>query len=230
MVLKCLAERHTSLALAPTAMTPILVDLAVHRPPVRKHLLSVLREAKRFHVRHTADSAQQALRNVQADPPDLLLLSTELPDAPWQQTLRHLCQADPSVPIVAVSHCSDVEHVAGLLTSGIAGCVAEDEPADDVLALLDTVARGNVQFSQCVLRKFAASRQPAPAPVELNERQREILHLLATSHDNKRIAAALLLSEGTVRNYVSALYRQIGVESRTEAVLWAWRHGIAQEA
>lgn len=205
------------------------VDLAVHRPTVREHLLAVLREADGFHIRRVVESAGQAAYAVQADPPDILLLGTELPDAPWQRTVRRILRAQPSIPIVAVSHC-DAEHVARLLTQGLCGCIAEDEPTDEMLALLDAVAEGKVQFSRRVLRELIESRRSDAAPAALNERQRAVLGLLANGYDNKRIAAALLLSEGTVRNYVSEVYREIGVDSRVEAARWAWQHGVAQAA
>ena len=157
-------------------------------------------------------------------------MGTELPDTSWQQAAVRLREAAPAVPIVAVSHCNDPGHVARLLTHGFVGCVGDEEATDDLIDLLDVVAEGNVRFSRCVLQKLFHSRLPDATLAELSRRQRDLLHLLASGHDNRRIAEALFLSEGTVRNYVSDLYQQIGVESRTEAALWAWRHGVAQDA
>lgn len=209
-------------------MPATTVDLAVRRAPVREHILDALRETNDFRIRYVMGSAHQAVAAVRASPPGVLLLSTGLSDAPWQQAVAHLRDVNPSVPVVAVSHCDDAEHVAELLTHGFAGCLIEDESADAILGVLDAVGAGDVRFSRCVLWELTQSHPPGAAPVALSERQWEILNLLANGHNNERIAEALLLSEGTVRNYVSDLYKLIGVESRVEAALWVWRYGPTQ--
>lgn len=210
-------------------MPDIQVDLAVHRPAVREHLLAVLQEAGDFRIRHVAESGRQAVRDVQTAPPDLLLLSTDLPDAPWQQMVQHILCTRPAVPIIAVSRC-DAEHVARLLAQGLAGCIAEGGTAEEVVAVLRAVVEGDVRFSRRVLRELIQSHEPDAASPDLSDRQRQVLGLLAQGYDNQQIAETLCLSVGTVRNYVSRIYQCIGVVSRVEAARWAWQHGVAQTA
>jgi DNA-binding NarL/FixJ family response regulator len=63
----------------------------------------------------------------------------------------------------------------------------------------------------------------------LSEREREVLRWLARGADNPRIAAALTIAEGTVKNHVSNIYGRLGVRSRAQAAAWAWQHGLLRE-
>ena len=206
------------------------VDLAVHRPTVREHLLAVLREADGFHIRRVVESAAQTVRLVQFSAPNLLLLGTALPDAPWQHTVRCIRTARPSLPLVAVGPREDERLVAELFVQGLSGCVSDCDGPDRVLAVLGAAVEGEVRFSRRMLRELIEPRPSDAVLAALSKRQRDVLHLLALGYDNRRIAAALDLAEGTVRNYVSEVYRRIGVSSRIEAAQWAWEHGAAQAA
>ncbi|RMF47788.1 MAG: DNA-binding response regulator, partial [Anaerolineae bacterium] len=67
---------------------------------------------------------------------------------------------------------------------------------------------------------------PAAAQADLTEREREILALIAQGLSNKQIAGRLYLAEGTVKNYVSSILDKLGVQDRTQAALWAQKHGL----
>lgn len=206
------------------------VDLAVHRTVPREHLLGVLREARDFHVRHVSGSAERTVRRVRFSAPNLLLLGTALPDAPWQHTVQQVLGLHPSLPVVAVTHYEDEERVTELLVEGLSGYLSHHDAPERVLAVLEAAIQGEIRFSRRVMAKLTSTGRKTEIQPTLSQRNREVLRLLANGYDNKRIAAALHLAEGTVRNSVSVLYRQLGVTSRVEAARWAWRNGVAQEA
>ncbi len=92
------------------------------------------------------------------------------------------------------------------------------------------VAQGDEWYSQGVMSKVTAwARGRQSGPFELTEREVQVLQLVGRGWDNRRIAEALCISEGTVKNHVSNLYAKLGLHSRAEAVAWAWRHGVMKQ-
>ena len=78
-----------------------------------------------------------------------------------------------------------------------------------------------------LLRVVEREREPVAPAVDLSKREREVLGLLARGLTNRRIAEALFLAPGTVRNLVSAIYEKLDIDGRSEAILSAWRHGLS---
>jgi DNA-binding NarL/FixJ family response regulator len=161
----------------------------------------------------------------------VLLLDLSMPGPPPAETVAYLHEHCPQAKVVALTAYDDDVYIRGLIDAGAMGYVLKDEAAAAVVRAIRAVHQGDTWFSRPVIEKLAQLETAKAARNEslgLSERERRILRLIALGQDNASIAAELSLAEQTVRNYVSHLYAKLDVSSRTEAALWARRHGLAE--
>jgi len=162
--------------------------------------------------------------------PDVLLLDLQMPGPTAIQIIADL---PPTVRVIILTAYDDDVYVRSMLAAKVAGYVLKDEVAEVVITATHTVSQGGIWLSRRVLERLMPGRSgPSDrlALPPLTNRQRQLLHLLARGWDTQQIAVALNLGEQTVRNYLSRLYAEIGVHSRTEALIWAWEHGIGGDS
>jgi two-component system, NarL family, response regulator LiaR len=111
------------------------------------------------------------------------------------------------------------------LEGRLAGWVGPDLSPATIVDALERMARGEV-----VIATRAGTRQPRTDPGQLTPRELDVLRLVARGHSNREISTLLALSPNTVKTYIRLAYRRIGVESRSQAVLWAVGQGLHEEA
>jgi DNA-binding NarL/FixJ family response regulator len=118
------------------------------------------------------------------------------------------------------------------MRAGARGYILKDAQKDDILRAIRAIGRGEAIFSPAIAGRlidfFATPRPAAPAQAfpELTEREREILNLIAQGHSNPEIAARLVLSPHTVRNYVSNIFSKLQVVDRAQAIVRAREAGL----
>jgi DNA-binding NarL/FixJ family response regulator len=211
-------------------ITVIVVD---DHPVVRAGLLTVLAAAPDIEVLGEATTGAEALRIVAQERPDVVVLDVHLPDVSGLTVARELRQRESPTKVLVLSAHDDPETVWGLLRGGATGYVLKDEALETLAQAVRAAARGESWLSPTVARHVVdrAAGRPAPAPPpaldDLTPREREVLQLLAGGLDNAAIAEALVITQRTVQNYVSTIYGKLGVDSRTQAALYAIRHGLA---
>lgn len=170
---------------------------------------------------------------VQTLAPDVLLLDIGMLkfDAVEQvQQLRNLAHS-PKILILTMH--DDIEYVGRLIEAGVSGYMLKDEAVSTIVQAIRVVAEGGTWFSQQIagrLLRLAWSREDE---VEVNgtvqllrPREYEILQLIACGKTNNEIAKQLTLSKATVQNYISAIYTKLGIETRSQVVLYALRHNL----
>ncbi len=186
---------------------------------------------------HTASSAAAAIELVErhGEDCDLLLLDLALPGVEDTSLLERFVERYPELKILVLSGLQDQRSVMRVLQLGAAGFVPKSMDSDVLATAIRFVLGGGVYIPSNLLEEAQRSGLlAAPAPsaaslaghaVELTERQREVLYLLARGAPIKQICRELGLSEGTVKTHVTAIYRAFGASNRTEALLAARRHG-----
>ncbi|MGI5500654.1 response regulator [Lentzea sp. CA-135723] len=163
--------------------------------------------------------------------PDVVLMDLLMPRLDGIGATRAIKQLYPRVQVVALTSFSEAERVHVALEAGAAGYLLKDAEADQVGAAVRAATRGQVHLDPAVARTLTRSLAgPARTSAALTPREREILVHVAQGRSNRDIASELMISERTARTHVSAVLGKLGLESRTQAALWAVREGLVSDA
>jgi DNA-binding NarL/FixJ family response regulator len=175
---------------------------------------------------------REAVERVRADPPDVVLMDLKMPVMNGVQATRAIRQSFPDVRVLILTTYDEDEWLFDAIRSGASGYLLKDTPRHELLDAVKGTAIGKSFVDPAVMGKIlarveqATPAEPLPTAVNLTQREREILRLLARGLANTDIAHQLYLSEGTVRNYTSALFEKLGVSDRTQAAVAALKMGL----
>jgi DNA-binding NarL/FixJ family response regulator len=167
----------------------------------------------------TLFAALQSLR------PDCLLIDVTMPNFEPIGDIGRAHEMYPQMKILVVSAYDDDIYVQGLLAAGVNGYHLKDQPLKDLQLAVQRVLAGERWICSPLVDKLVRLRDSSP--LALTERQRELLLCLQEGLDNLGIARRTGLSVKTVENHLTRLYRQLGVQSRLEAVSYVHQHGVA---
>jgi DNA-binding NarL/FixJ family response regulator len=148
------------------------------------------------------------------------------------QATRQLRSLHPKTKVLVLTTYDDDQWLVDAIRAGASGYLLKDTPRIDLIDAVKGTLMGQTYVDPSVAGKMLAmAAGTMPRPVEsstpdIRPRERQILLLIARGLSNADIAAELYLSEGTVRNYASALFNRIGVQDRTQAAIAALRYGI----
>lgn len=207
-------------------------------PIVCQSLETILTATGTAEVLWTANDGDTAVRRYFETPasrPDVLLIDIQMPGTSGLDAAREILATDPAARILFLTTFSDQSYIAQAMGLGAKGYLIKQDVAA-VGPALQAVMAGQVVLGAEVLGKLT-ERTPDPADSDdsgdtadsieglLGEREREITALVAEGLDNRDIAARLFLSEGTVRNRISAMLDKLGLTNRTQlAILWLNAH------
>lgn len=207
-------------------------------PIVCQSLETILTATGTAEVLWTANDGDAAVRRYFKTPasrPDVLLIDIQMPGTSGLDAAREVLATDPAARILFLTTFSDQSYIAQAMGLGAKGYLIKQDVAA-VGPALQAVMAGQVVLGAEVLGKLT-ERTPNPADSDdsrdtadsieglLGEREREITALVAEGLDNRDIAARLFLSEGTVRNRISAILDKLGLTNRTQlAILWLNAH------
>jgi DNA-binding NarL/FixJ family response regulator len=180
-------------------------------------------------VGEAADGGQGVERAAELQP-DVILMDVRMPGTDGIEALRRLHDAGSTARVLVVTSFTEQRTVVPALRAGAAGYVYKDI---DPVALADairSVHAGHVllqpEVADALLRQDQPGGQPQGRGSTLTERETEVLTLIADGRSNREIARALVLSEKTVKTHVSNILMKLDLADRTQAALWAVRHGV----
>jgi DNA-binding NarL/FixJ family response regulator len=158
--------------------------------------------------------------------PDVVLMDLDMPVLDGIEATRRIVAAQPGTAVLVLTSFSDRPRIMGALEAGACGYLLKDVDADEVAEGIRAAARGESPLDPRAARTILDART-APDPLAgLSEREREVLALLVEGLANKLIARRLQISEKTVKSHLTRIFRELGVTDRTQAALWAERHGV----
>ncbi len=195
-------------------------------------LAKILSSDPEITVAGVAHDGAEALAKVAQVHPDLVLMDLKMPGVNGILATRKIREQFPTIPILVLTTYDDDEWVFDALHSGAAGYLLKDTPPKDLIASIKGTLTGKTFLDPNVAGKILSDYKKHPgvtAPpthFRISDREQELLKLLASGLSNSEIARQLYLSEGTVRNYTSELFKKLGVSDRTQAVVIALRHGL----
>jgi DNA-binding NarL/FixJ family response regulator len=181
-----------------------------------------------------AHDGEEALHQVEALHPQLVLMDLKMPVMNGVQATRLIHERFPDVRVLVLTTYDFDEWVYDAIRNGANGYLLKDTPRDQLIAAIHGTAEGKSYIDPTVAAKLLdqfSRSLPAAQEIEiarqLSERELEVLRLLAQGLSNTEIAQRLFLSEGTIKNYVSTIFDKLHVSDRTQAAIFALRSGLA---
>ncbi|WP_298914978.1 response regulator transcription factor [uncultured Algimonas sp.] len=198
----------------PGDATLLVID---DHPLVRDALCANLARAG-FDTVRTASTLSEGLPLIADGRPDLVLLDLELGDASGLEGLSRLQGTVPDLPVMIVSSHDDPSLIARARALGAKGFLTKNEPGEAIAAAVRTVLEGGEAFPEA-LTPERAEDSPAQRLTTLTPAQRRVTGFLAEGLLNKQIAFEMGISEATVKAHMTAIFRKLGVNNRTQALL-----------
>jgi DNA-binding NarL/FixJ family response regulator len=205
----------------------------------RKGVRRMVETEEDMEVVGEAATGREALEQGRALVPDVVLMDVRMPDPRPGQVLdgieaaRILCREMPHIGVIFVTMSQEDELVFRGLQAGGRGYLLKDADPETMLRAVRAVAHGESllgpAIAEKVMRQFAAPpAQQAPLVDELTPRELEVLTLVAEGLRNKEIAAALHISEKTVKNHINNIFSKLHLYDRSQAMLYAIRKGLVK--
>lgn len=198
---------------------------------IAQGLKLILESQPDFEVTTVSDGAV-AVERVATKQPDLVLMDLNMPIMNGIKATEAIKQRFPEVKVLILTTYGDDEWLFDAIRSGADGYLLKDIPHQKLFSAIRSTVAGETHIDPKVAHKLfnqVAQRTPAPDAQllkKLNEREIEILKLISRGYTNGDIAETIHLSEGTVRNYISALFSKLDVSDRTQAALLGLRYGL----
>ena len=204
---------------------------------VRDGLVSLIGLLPGITVVGAAIDGDDAVRQAVELGPDVVLMDLNMPRCNGVEATERLRRQRPDVAVVVLTTYSDDTWVFAALQAGARGFLTKDAGADEILRAITDVAAGHAQLDPAVQRRlldalssgvrFAVFDGTAAPPDGLSPREAEVLTHIAAGLSNGEIAAALHVSEATVKTHINHIFSKTGLRDRAQLVGYAFRHGLA---
>ena len=179
-----------------------------------------------------AGNGLEAIEKAARFDPDVVLMDIRMPELDGLAATRQILATDEDARILILTTFDLDEYVYEALRAGASGFVLKDEPPEQLLAAIHTIAAGDALLSPAVTKRVIEqfTRIPRPDPpkelAELTARELEILRLIASGLSNAEIGQELFISETTVKTHVTHVLAKLGLRDRVQAVVLAYQTGI----
>ncbi|WP_129769744.1 response regulator transcription factor [Streptomyces sp. L-9-10] len=209
------------------AIRVLLVD---DHQVVRRGLRTFLEIQDDIRVVGEASDGAEGIARAEELRPDVVLMDIKMPGTDGIEALRKLRELDNPARVLIVTSFTEQRTVVPALRAGASGYVYKDIDPEALAGAIRSVHAGHVLLQPEVAGALLAQDEPGGGQgrgTSLTEREREVLGLIADGRSNREIARALVLSEKTVKTHVSNILMKLDLSDRTQAALWAVRHGVA---
>ena len=214
----------------------IRVLVADDQSMVRAGFRMLLSGERDIEVVAEASNGREAVELARRCNPAVVLMDIRMPEVDGLEATRRILSASRAVRILILTTFGLDEYVYEALRAGASGFVLKDDPAEQLISAVRTVAAGNALLSPAitkhVIRQFTRIARPAPPKAlgELTEREQETLRLIATGLSNAEIGRKLYISETTVKTHVTHILQKLGLRDRVQAVVLAYQAGLFDRA
>ena len=200
----------------------ITVSIVDDEADLRKHIAGYLAAAGNIRCISAYASAEEALKHLPSDKPDVILMDINLGEMDGIECVRRLTALMPDAQVLMLTVFEDTEQIFRALAAGASGYLLKRLSPKKLVEAITEVLAGGSPMSASIARKVVHSFKSAPAhgdgSADLSDRERAVLDGLSAGLAYKQIADQLGISIHTVRNYIRRIYEKLHVCSRTEAV------------
>ncbi|HEX8520676.1 MAG TPA: response regulator transcription factor [Tepidisphaeraceae bacterium] len=201
---------------------PIRVVVADDHPVVRNGVAAILGAQPDIKVVAEAPDGASAIELYIKHRPDVMLVDLKMPDLDGLDVIARICESFPDASLVVLTTYDTEDDIDRGIRAGARGFMLKDATPQQLVTCVREVHAGRMSIAPAVAARLANRLTRAT----LTPREGEVLHLLADGKSNKEIAAALSITEGTVKLHVNNLFQKLGVQSRTEAMKAAIQRGL----
>ncbi len=210
-------------------MNPIRIALVDDHSIVRRGLSAYLAAQPDIAIVGEASSGEEALNHAADWQADVIVMDVLMPGGiDGIETTRRLKRLLPRTQIVVLSGYADDARIIGALRAGAITYVEKDSQPEQLLEAIRGAAQGKAIFEPSLMQRVVQAQTMQHGDV-LTEREGDVLRLLAEGLTNAEIAARLSVSEETVKTHVASILRKLGLAHRTQAAVYALRHGWVRE-
>jgi len=210
---------------------PIRIVLADDHRVLRSGLRLLLNNQPHLEVVAEASTGTQALALASEYQPNVLLLDLNMPEADGLSIIPQVRQNAPNTKILILTMHEDGNYLQQAMQAGASGYLLKKVADIELLMAIEAVMRGELYVHSAMTQYLIKPPTPPTPDIDpwksLSEREFDVLKRVALGYTNTEIAETIHLSEGTVRNYISALFSKLDVSDRTQAALLGLRYGLA---
>ncbi len=192
----------------------------------------LLNEEADLEVVAEASNGLDAIAQAARFRPEVILMDIRMPELDGLEATRRILAADTNAKVLILTTFNLDDYVYEALRAGASGFVLKDDPPEQLIAAVRTVAAGDALLSPLVTRTVIAhfarhQRQPPPRTVEtLTQREMDVYRLIASGLSNAEIGRELFISDTTVKTHVTRLLRKLQVRDRAQAIVIAFQSGL----
>ncbi len=193
---------------------------------IREGLSSLLQTKPDLEVVGEAENGQIAVEKALSLKPDVVLMDVRMPVMDGVAATRTLQEQAPQIKVLVLTTFDDDEYISQAIRYGAKGYLLKDTPSEQLAQAIRAIHQGYTQMGPGLLEKAMATtpQTNVKAPPEweqLTPREKEVLQLIARGFNNREIAAALYISERTVKNHVNSILSRLNLRDRTQAAILA---------
>jgi DNA-binding NarL/FixJ family response regulator len=215
----------------------IRVLIADDQRVVREGLVMLVGLLEGIEVVGTASDGVEAVEGAEREQPDVVLIDMRMPNMEGAEATRRIRSALPGTQVLVLTTYADDDSLFPALQAGARGYLTKDASAEEIEQAIRAVAAGRMHLDPAVQARLVeavvdaeaaeAAGGPERLPDDLTPREVETLKLIAAGLSNAEIAAALVVSDATVKTHINRVFRKTGVRDRAQAVRYAYEHGLA---
>jgi len=198
---------------------------------VREGLKQLLEIEGEFEVVGQAANGVEVIEKIDAMNPDVLLLDINMPGMNGLQTIKELKAQGNDIKIVILTIHDDREYLMETMQNGAAGYILKDTDATSLYKAIKSAAAGEPYIQPKLAEALVYEMENPKEAVkklenDLSSRESEVLELIAEGLNNKEIGDRLAISEKTVKNHVSSIFRKLDIYDRTQAAIYVYKHNL----
>lgn len=199
---------------------------------VTEGLSRILSSDSSLDVTQVAFNGADALAKIEIEKPDVVLMDLKMPIMNGVVATRKIKERYPEIKVLVLTTYDDEEWIFDAVRGGADGYLLKDTDPKELIQAIKGTAEGKSYIDPSIGSKVLSQlsidkkKEPPPTTFNLSDRELEILTLIAQGLTNADISQKIYLTEGTVRNYTSEIFKKLGVSDRTQAAITAIRYGI----
>jgi len=209
----------------------IRVLIADDHALVREGLRKLLELSDSIEILSEVGDGQGAINIARREKPDVILMDVNMPGTNGIIATRVIKREMPSIHVIALTIYED-EEVVDMVKAGVSAYVLKDVAGSELIDTINRVMQGEVVIHPRVANRLVrelSRNEKKKNDVRLTKRESDVLSLLVKGHSNKEMADAMFISEKTVKNHLTSIFRKLGVKDRTQAAVYALKNNIVNE-